>query len=507
MQDLPFMVIDLIGITKDFPGVRALDQVQFSLRDGQITGLVGENGAGKSTLMKILSGVYAGGSFSGQLLKDGINLNFKSPLDAEAAGIAIIHQELSGFSQLTVAENFYVGRWPLKKACVDWQKMSEECSIWLNKVGANCKPSDLMLDLGLGQQQLVEIAKSLRKNCQVLIFDEPTSSLTPSESKKLFDLIFSLKTQGHSIVYISHRMDEIFSLCDRVVVLRDGKSVASVAREETNSNEIVEWMVGRSIDNIYPQPPSRKFGAEIIKLDNYSAKYLNGKSIGPLTFHLRKGEVLGLGGLLGAGRSEIAKIIFGDNSVISESGSLQIMGKPRSTSPHEAINNGIVYVSEDRKGESLFPERNLSENTMISWLSCLCKQRLIDPNFLDGKAQESLVKLNTRFAKLEQSIADLSGGNQQKVILARALTTHCPIIILDEPTRGIDVNAKNEIYEIIYSLATEGFGILLISSDLNELMAMSDRILMVRQGQIAGESLRQDFDQDQLMKMAFGLNS
>lgn len=500
-------VVKLVDVTKRFPGVLALDRVNLTLNAGEVLGLVGENGAGKSTLMKILSGVYATNEFEGRVEVDGLPAAFRRPTDAEASGIAIIHQELSAFPELTVAENLFVGHWPLKPGgAIDWNKLNETAQIWLDRVGATAKPEDRMGDLSLGQQQLVEIAKALLRDGRILIFDEPTSSLTPRETENLKKLIRELRARGCALVYISHKMEEIFELCDRLVVLRDGRNVFESMTRDITPEKLVEPMVGRTIQDIYPKPPERDLNKVLLEVKDFSAQFSWSKiPLGPLNFTLHAGEIIGFGGLLGAGRTEILKALFGFEGLTRKSGEVRLKGKiAHPKTPREALLQGFSFVSEDRKGESILPDRSLTENAGLSRLMISPTRWRIDHHEENQLAANGLKELRTRYANLDQLITQLSGGNQQKVIIARALETGADVILLDEPTRGIDVSAKAEIYDIIFSLAKQGKGILLVSSDLPELMALSDRIIMVNNGKPSQIVERKDFSQVKLMKLVIG---
>jgi ABC-type sugar transport system ATPase subunit len=497
--------VKLSNISKRFPGALALNKVNLNIYPSEVLALVGENGAGKSTMMKILSGVYPYGEFEGDFFIHGKKACFTGPLDAERAGIAIIHQELSTFPTLTVCENFMTGHWPLtNQGLINWNEAERLTNHWLEQVGAPCKAKDTIGQLSVGTQQLIEIAKALSRDSQVVIFDEPTSSLTPYEAEKLFSLIQKLKTQGKAIVYISHKMEEIFNLSDRIYVLRDGTIVHEAKTASTKTDELVEHMVGRAIKDIYPKPPERKLNLPLLEVRDFSMS-LSGKKIGPLNFTLHQGEILGFGGLLGSGRTEFMRGLFGDDQVERAQGSVSLSGKPLSVrTPRSALVAGISFVSEDRKGESILPTRSLAENETLSWLNACFKNITLPLNELETRAQKRLFELNTKYSNLTQHITELSGGNQQKVIIGRAMETDAKIIILDEPTRGIDVGAKREVYEIIFKLAQMGKGILLVSSDLPELMALSDRVIMMRDGKASGELERKEFSQVNLMRLAFG---
>lgn len=496
-------IVRLKNVTKTFPGVKALDNVNLEMHAGEVLALVGENGAGKSTLMKILSGTYPAGSFEGEILVDGKSRAFQSPLDAEAAGIAIIHQELSSFTHLTVAENLFVGHWPQKVGVVDWQSLNDRAQGLLDRVGARCSPRTLMKDLSVGTQQMVEIAKALSRNSRVLILDEPTSALTPPEVETLFKLIRELKSQGHALVYISHKMEEIYAITDRITVLRDGQTVHTDLTKNLPEDKLITQMVGRSLERLFPEPPARDLGEIVLKVENFAGATKAGQPLfGPLNFSLRRGEILGFAGLLGAGRSELLQGVFGDEETVL-SGRFEWLGREVNLkSPRQALRNQLAFVGEDRKRDSILPTRSLDENVSIARLASNSLLRIIDTlkEFLSSK--KSLEQLRTRATGPAQTIQELSGGNQQKVIIARALQTAPEVILMDEPTRGVDVGAKYEIYEILFNLAKSNKSLLLVSSDLPELMALSDRIIVLSHGRQMGTFERAQFSQTDIMKMA-----
>lgn len=497
-------LVELRKVTKTFPGVKALDEVSLTVHSGECLALVGENGAGKSTLMKILSGTYPAGSFSGEILTRGIKSYFHSPLEAERAGIAIIHQELSGFPQLSIAENLFVGHWSKKlPGLVNWKKINEDARLWLDRVGCKVDPNQKMSSLAVGQQQMVEIAKALSRQSKVLILDEPTSALTPTEVHTLFSLIRDLRKQGVGLVYISHKMEEIYELADRITVLRDGKSVHTALSSELNEEKLITHMVGRSLTGLYPQRPDSIREEEILQVREFSGKNENGRNLfGPLNFKIRKGEILGIAGLLGSGRSETLRAIFGDPT-LHTTGDIIIKGKSlKLKSPRAALRAGIALVAEDRKNDSILPKRSLEENASIARLGSGNLARILNTRKERDFAIASLKRLSTKATGPEQEIQQLSGGNQQKVILARALETAPEVILLDEPTRGVDVGAKYEIYEILFRLAAEGKALLVVSSDLPELMALADRIIILNSGKASGEIPKSLFSQETIMAMA-----
>ncbi len=495
--------IQLSDITKRFGSVTALENVNFTAHAGEVHALIGENGAGKSTLMKILSGVIEARDFQGQILIDQKPVHFSKPQDAVDAGISIIHQELSTFPHLTVAENFFVGKWlSFPGGIVDWQEIESTTSRCLKDLGVQFPVRNRMSDLSTGQQQMVEIAKSVYQNSSVIIFDEPTSSLSHQESKALFEMIDRLKKQGHILIYISHRMEEIFKYCDRFTVLRDGKSVASGLISETNEQSLIQSMVGRSLDRLFPEMKPNTSNKTILEIKNASViDRRTQRKMGPFSFSLKSGEILGFSGLLGSGRTELFKALFGDPAYEFQ-GTVLFEGKDWPEQDiQKNIRSHISWLSEDRKTEALFAQRPLNENHQLlvlqlnGLLSCLSSDE-------NTKTQKDFAGMNVKYAHLNQSISELSGGNQQKIILSRILANSPKVIILDEPTRGVDVGAKLEIYQILQSLVEKGIGLILISSDLAEVMALSHRICVMNQGQLKATFSRQDFSQTKIMEFA-----
>lgn len=508
-MNTPTEFVRLVDVSKEFSGVKALERVNLSAYRGEILALVGENGAGKSTLMNILSGTYPAGTYGGQILLSGRAAAFKSPLDAEKAGITIIHQELSSFPHLTVMENLCVGHWPGKHGIVDLKKMEEYAAEWLGKVGATFRPTTRMGDLSTGNQQLVEIAKALSRESQLLILDEPTSSLTPKEVERLFVLLKNLRAQGKALIYISHKMEEIFALSDRITVLRDGKTVHSDVASQIDESTLITNMVGRSLDRLFPAPPLRSIEflkqAPVLEVNQLEARALAGKKhVGPISFQLRRGEILGFAGLLGAGRTELMQAIVGglhgsfqvDGRIVLNGQNVAFKG------PRQALRHGIALVSEDRKRDSIFAVRSLNENAAISRLAAGFLGRILNSSREENITHETLERFKTRYHDQEQGIRELSGGNQQKIVIGRILQNTPDVIILDEPTRGVDVGAKFEIYQILFELAQAGKALLVVSSDLPELMALSDRILILNEGRVAGELPREKFSQTEIMRLA-----
>lgn len=495
------MELKLEAIAKSFGGVLALKGVHLKAHSGEVHALVGENGAGKSTLMKILSGVIPHGSYEGRFLFDGVEQSFSNPKAAEMAGVSIIHQELSAFPHLSVAENLFVGRWPKRSGCVDSEKMFAQAQVALERVGATFSADTLMQSLSTGDQQMVEIAKALLRDSRILILDEPTSSLSPKECTRLFTLISDLAKAGKTLFYISHRMEEIFSLSHRVTVLRDGASVKSCLTTEITESDLVKAMVGRDMGAHYPPRPERKLDKHILKVENFSALKKSGGSLGPLSFEAKAGEIIGFGGLLGSGRTEILRALLGDEGYKCH-GIAMIGDKPLSSQIRSTLSQGIGALSEDRKRESILPSLSLVDNFSVQKNGLGSLWALVNPQKEEASTKIALDHLRTRFQNPDQKITALSGGNQQKVILARILDSNPQLLILDEPTRGVDVGAKYEIYEILFSLAAAGKTILLVSSDLPELLALSDRILVMAKGKVTGELKRSQFSQEAVMRLA-----
>lgn len=504
--------IRLKNVKKSFGGAIALSGVDLSIRAGSILALVGENGAGKSTLMKILSGVIPSGDFEGEISIDGDVMRFFSPREAETAGIAIIHQELSAFPSLTVAENLFVGHWPRKNGLVDFKAMEAGARALLDRVGAvDLDPTSLMSELSTGAQQLVEIAKALARRSRVLILDEPTSSLTPGESASLFKVLRALKNEGSALVYISHKMEEIFSLADEVAVLRDGKSVHQSPVSDVDEAKLVSKMVGRPLDRLFPEKPStlKTDVAPALIVRDFAISTEGKKSLGPVSFELRKGEILGFAGLLGAGRTELFQAMLGGapRGAVT-TGSISVAGvEVHPGNPRGALDSGIAIVGEDRKRDSILPQRSLEENSSISRLSLGARLKPISTAFEEAIATTSLDRLHTRRRDLDQPISDLSGGNQQKVVLARVLQAAPEVLILDEPTRGVDVGAKFEIYQILFGLVSEGQSLVVIGSDLPELMALCDRIAVMADGKMTALLERDSFTQEAILSAALTRHS
>lgn len=488
--------LELRNISKSFPGVKALDGVSIVLRKGTVHAVVGENGAGKSTLMKIINGLYQ--RDEGQVILDGKEVHFSGPMESSEAGIAMIYQELNFFPELTIAENIYMKRQPVSQGRVDWKKMNQMAQKILDENDLPYNPKTKIKELPIASIQMLEIVKAVAFNAQVIIMDEPTSSISNKEVELLFNKINELRDKGISFLYISHKMDEIFRIADDITVIRDGKSIISGPAESFDEDSIITHMVGRSIDNVYPK--------EIVPIGDiaFEAKNLCSKEMfQDVSFHVRKGEIVGMAGLVGAGRSEVCRAIFGLDPL--DSGEITLCGKkyvPKDVT--HAIKNKILMITEDRKKEGIIGVRSCRENITIS------SHRLEKGVFINLKKEvQDAVRmsdmLKVRFAGIETPIGSLSGGNQQKVLLARWLMLDSDLLILDEPTRGIDVGAKLEIYNIMTDLAKKGYAILMISSEMPELLGMCDRIYIMSQGYMKGCLDRDEFDQERIMQMATGL--
>lgn len=498
-------ILEMKGITKEFPGVRALDNVTFSVRKGEIHALCGENGAGKSTLMKILSGVYPYGSYEGKIYINGNEVKFRNIKESQKAGIAIIYQELAVVEEMTVAENMFLGHELMRGKYMDWNRLYAEAQKWLKKIGLQIDPETKVGDLSVGKQQLIEIAKALTKNAEIIILDEPTAALTESDVATLKNILKDLRSQGVTCIYISHKLNEVMELADTVTVLRDGQTVSTDPIDQLTEDRIIAKMVGRELDELYPYEP-REVGEEILKVDNYSVidEKSGKKVIDNVSFTLRKGEILGVSGLMGSGRTELFTSIFGALKG-KKQGTVFLNGKEVIIeSPADAIKHGIAYVSEDRKKYGLILEMDIIKNSTLVALKRVTNWNMIDHALEVKYAEEMTKKMKLKASNLELKVSQLSGGNQQKVVLSKWLLNNPQVLILDEPTRGIDVGAKYEIYKIINELASQGVGIVLISSELPEVMGMSDRILVMSEGRITGEFSRENATQEKIMACATG---
>lgn len=493
------------NIVKEFPGVKALDGVSFTLEAGEFHALVGENGAGKSTLMKVLSGVYPHGSYEGDIVVDDKTREFSGIRDSENAGIAIVFQELSLVKELTVGENIFLGREPSRFGVVNWSELYHRATKLLSDLHLPIDPRVDVGSLGIGQQQLVEIAKALSQNARILVLDEPTAALTESEVETLFDILRQLGERGVGMIYISHKLDEVFEMADRITVLRDGKTVGTDLASDMTKNKVIAAMVGREVGDIFPTP-DHELGPpalEVKGLTAYSSDKRR-KVVDDVSFSVRQGEVLGIAGLMGSGRTEMLMAIFGawPNESVHQ---MFVEGVPvRIASPWDAINYGIGFVTEDRKRYGLILDQTILDNMTLAGLT------RISGSFLTHRTRE-MVAANGPMRSLRIKAnspltvtGTLSGGNQQKVVLGKWLLTNPNVLFLDEPTRGIDVGAKQEIYAEINKLAKEGLAIVLVSSELPEVLGLSDRVLVLREGKIASEFTRSDATPERVMAAATG---
>ena len=483
------------GITKSFAGVHALKGVDFDLVPGEIHALCGENGAGKSTLMKILAGNYQ--QTSGKLFIRGKEVLLKNPFMAERQGVAIVYQELCLSDTITVAENMFMGREPVNAiGLIKRKQLHQDTQKYLDMVKCKVQPDQLTKLLTISEMQMVQIAKALSINAKILVLDEPCSSISEEDSERLFEILKDLRDRGIGIIYIDHRLENIFKIANRVTVFRDGERVATKNIDETSREDLVQMMVGRPITNIYPK---ESVPSEEVRL---RVKGLNNNAIHDINLEVRKGEVLGLGGLVGAGRSEVIRAIFGVDKV-EKGKEIELDGKPvKIKRPVDAIRAGFGYIPEDRKLEGLCLYRSISFNTVMVYLKNLVKGGLVNDKKANKTAMEILKKLNTKLNRLSDNVDQLSGGNQQKVVVGKwMLMNHMKVLLMDEPTRGIDVGAKYEIYKLIDDLAKQGMSVIVITSELPELIGICDRIVVINQGKIRGIINREEFSQERVMHL------
>ena len=490
------LILSMKGITKSFSGVAALKNAALDLKAGEVVALMGENGAGKSTLMKILTGIYS--KDSGEIKYMGQEVCFKGPAESEEAGISIVHQELNMMNDLTVAQNLFIGREEMNGFLIDDKKMNEKARELFKVLKIDINPAEKIGNLTVGKQQMVEIAKAISSKAKVIIFDEPTAALTDSEIEELFKVIRDLKKQGTGMVYISHRMDEINVISDRVIVMRDGEYVGTLITKECSKDDIIKLMVGRAI---FGEPKTASNVAKdapvVLKCENLN----RGKAVKDVSFELRKGEILGFSGLMGAGRTEVARLIFGADK--KDSGKIFINGKEVTiNTPEDAVAHGIGYLSEDRKRYGLIVDKSVEENTVISSLNDFVKGIFIDKAKSKEVSKKYVESLKTKTPSVSQLVKKLSGGNQQKVVIAKWLVRNSDILIFDEPTRGIDVGAKSEIYALMEKLAKEGKSIIMISSELPEVLRMSDRVIVMCEGRITGILDIAEANQEVIMQSA-----
>ncbi|ORE93417.1 ABC transporter related protein [Stappia sp. 22II-S9-Z10] len=503
------VILEMRGITKEFPGVKALNDVTLSVAEGEIHALVGENGAGKSTLMKVLSGVYPAGSYTGDIVYDGEVRHFRKIRDSEDVGIIIIHQELALIPLLSVAENIFLGNERARRGIIDWRETHDRAAELMARVGLRENAETLVDDLGLGKQQLVEIAKALSKNVRLLILDEPTSSLNETDSEKLLGLLLDFKAKGITSILISHKLNEISKVADTITVLRDGAAVARMdcRRAEpgggVDEDDIIRNMVGRSLEDRYPPKGDRVPGEVAMEVRNWTVHHplhSERRVVDDVSFHVRHGEVLGIAGLMGAGRTELAMSLFGRSYGRDISGTVAINGAPADLSTvRAAINAGLAYATEDRKTFGLVLDDTIRRNVPLADLEAIADRGIVDTHREGEVAETYRGRLSIKSSSIEQRTVNLSGGNQQKVVLSKWLFADPDILILDEPTRGIDVGAKFEIYTVIQSLAAAGKAVIVISSELPELLGITDRLYVMNEGRFVGEMPTAEASQEKIM--------
>lgn len=499
------ILLEMKSITKTFPGVKALDNVNLKVEEGEIHALVGENGAGKSTLMNVLSGIYPYGTYEGDIIYNGEVCKFARIKDSEEKGIVIIHQELALIPYMTIGENMFLGNERGKKAAIDWSETYGQADKYLRQVGLKESSRTLIKDIGVGKQQLVEIAKALAKHAKLLILDEPTASLNESDSQALLDLMLEFKKQGMTSIIISHKLNEISYVADKITVIRDGSTIETLdkAVDDISEDRIIKGMVGRDLTDRFPKRAEKHIGEINLEVKDwtvYHPLYTERKVVDHVSMNVRKGEVVGISGLMGAGRTELAMSIFGKSYGTNISGVLKIAGKEvELKNAREAIRSKLAYVTEDRKGNGLILSNPIKINTTLANLDSISARGVIDKDKEYQVAVEYKEKLNTKCPTVEQNVGNLSGGNQQKVLLAKWMFADPDVLILDEPTRGIDVGAKYEIYCIINSLVAEGKSVIMISSELPEVLGMCDRIYVMNEGKMVGELEAEEATQERIM--------
>ena len=498
-------ILEMNNITKEFPGVKALDNVNLKVKRGTIHALVGENGAGKSTLMNVLSGIYPYGSYTGDIVYEGEVCKFSKITESEAKGIVIIHQELALVPYMTIGENMFLGNERGKSFAIDWDTTYAEADKYLKIVGLSDSSRTLIKDIGVGKQQMVEIAKALAKHARLLILDEPTSSLNEEDSRALLDLLLRFKEEGMTCIIISHKLNEVSYVADEITVIRDGGTIETIdnAGHDIDEDRIIRGMVGREIEDRFPKRPDVKIGDVNMEVSDWTVHhplYPERKVVDGVSMYVRKGEVVGISGLMGAGRTELAMSLFGRSYGTNISGKLTIGGKDITLkNASAAIKAGLAYVTEDRKGNGLILSNPIRVNTTLANMKGVCDKGVIDYDKEVAVAEEYRQKLRTKCPSVEQNVGNLSGGNQQKVLLAKWMFTDPDILLLDEPTRGIDVGAKYEIYSIINDLVAQGKSVVMISSELPEILGMSDRIYVMNEGKFVGEFQQEDASQESIM--------
>ncbi len=498
-------ILKMQNITKEFPGVKALDNVNIEVTEGEIHALCGENGAGKSTLMKVLSGIHVYGSYDGSVIYQGKECHFKNIKDSEKEGIVIIHQELALVPYLSIAENMFLGNEQANHGVINWDLTNKKAAEYMAMVGLSDSPTTLVKDIGMGKQQLVEIAKALAKNVKLLILDEPTSSLNESDAKKLLDLLIEFKqTKGITSIIISHKLNEISYCADKITVIRDGQSIETLVKgvDELSEERIIKGMVGREMTNRYPAR-EHNIGDVALEVKNwtvYHPVYANRKMVDNVSINVRHGEVVGFAGLIGAGRTELAMSVFGRAYGTKISGEVLLNGKTVHLKdiPH-AIEAGLAYVTEDRKGDGLILTDSIKHNTTLARPAFISKKGVIDKDMEKNKAEEIRYKLGVKTPSVEQNVGNLSGGNQQKVLVGKWIFAQPEVLMMDEPTRGVDVGAKYEIYQIINDLVSQGKAVMMISSELPELLGMCDRIYVMNEGRLIAELKAEEASQEIIM--------
>jgi putative multiple sugar transport system ATP-binding protein len=497
-------LLEMREISKVFPGVKALDRVSLTVEAGEIHAICGENGAGKSTLMKVLSGVYPYGSYDGEIIFDGRPLHNRGIRDSEVKGIIIIHQELALIPLLSIAENLFMGNEVATNGVISWPLAMQKTGELLRQVGLNEVPTAVVGKLGVGKQQLIEIAKALSKNVRLLILDEPTAALQEADADRLLDLMLELKAKGVTQIIISHKLNEISRVADRITVIRDGTSVSTLAKSEISEDRIIRDMVGRDMEHRYPERTPNP-GEMLFELEDWSCwhpEQAGRQMIKGVSLNVRKGEIVGIAGLMGTGRTELVMSVFGRSYGKGHSGTVKMHGKPVDVSSvTKAIDAGISYVTEDRKVLGLILEEPILKNISLANLFGIAKHSILDKRRETQVAERYRKQLAIRTPGVQQKVVNLSGGNQQKVVLSKWLFTDPELLILDEPTRGIDVGAKFEIYTIMKELAEQGRGVLMISSEMPELLGMCDRICVMNEGRIVGELSREEASQERIMAM------
>lgn len=499
-------ILEMVNITKEFPGVKALDNVSFRVKKGEIHALCGENGAGKSTLMKVLSGVYPAGTYSGSILINGEEKRFNNIKESEKAGIAIIYQELALVKQMNVCENIYLGNEIANKGIINWDEAFARTKEVLREVRMNINPATKVANLGIGQQQLVEIAKAVSKKADILILDEPTAALTETETENLLQILRELKAKGVTCIYISHKLSEVLKIADTITVLRDGKTICTEPAENMTEDKIISYMVGRELTERFPKKEhtASDIVLEVKNWTVYDPEIPGKVVIDNVSFCARKGEILGIAGLMGAGRTELAMSLFGYYGR-NISGEIILNGKPLNIkTPYDAIKAGISYLSEDRKRYGLNLKMDVKDNISLASLDKISKMSVINNNEEIKQSTRFVSELRIKTPSIEQKVRNLSGGNQQKVVLGKWLMTDPKVLILDEPTRGIDVGAKYEIYNIMNRLVDNGVCVIMISSELPEILGMCDRILVMHEGRISGELSCEEATQEKVLNYATG---